>query len=196
MEFIVEKIGMSRTISVPSTPVTLLKVVDAKVVEIKDNGKALVAYSNGKKINKSIEGMQKKYNLSEEFNRFVELEVANNESGDLDVSAIEAGKVAKVTFKSKGRGFSGVIKRHGFAGGPKAHGSRFHRAPGSIGNCEWPGRVQPGQKMPGHYGNSTTTVKNEILDFNPETGIIVVKGSVPGHNGALGRVRIVKWVSK
>ena len=192
MEFIVEKIGMSRTISVPSTPVTLLKVVDAKVVEIKDNGKALVAYSNGKKINKSIEGMQKKYNLSKEFIRFAELEVANSEAGDLDVSAIETGKVAKVTFKSKGRGFSGVIKRHGFAGGPKAHGSRFHRAPGSIGNCEWPGRVQPGQKMPGHYGNETTTVKNEILDFNPETGIIVVKGSVPGANGALGRVRIAK----
>jgi len=192
MEFIVEKIGMSRTISVPSTPVTLLKLVDAKVVEIKDNGKALVAYSNGKKINKSIEGMQKKYNLSEEFNRFVELEVANNETGDLDVSAIEAGKTLKVTFKSKGRGFSGVIKRHGFAGGPGSHGSRFHRAPGSIGNCEWPGRVQPGQKMPGHYGNATTTVKNEVLSFDAETGIIVVKGSVPGANGALGRVRIAK----
>jgi large subunit ribosomal protein L3 len=192
MEFIVEKIGMSRTISVPSTPVTLLKVVDAKVVEVKDNGKALVAYSNGKKINKAIEGMQKKYDLSKEFNRFAELEVANTEAGDLDVSAIEAGKVAKVTFKSKGRGFSGVIKRHGFAGGPGSHGSRFHRAPGSIGNCEWPGRVQPGQKMPGHYGNETKTVKNEILDFNPETGIIVVKGSVPGANGALGRVRIAK----
>ena len=191
MEFIVEKIGMSRTISVPSTSVTLLKVKDTKVVEVKD-GKALVAYSDGKKFNKAIEGMQKKYNLSKEFNRFAELEVANTETGDLDVSAIEAGKVAKVTFKSKGRGFSGVIKRHGFAGGPGSHGSRFHRAPGSIGNCEWPGRVQPGQKMPGHYGNETKTVKNEILDFNPETGIIVVKGSVPGANGALGRVRIAK----
>ena len=195
MEFIVEKIGMSRTISVPSTSVTLLKVKETKVVEVKD-GKALVAYSYGKKFNKAIEGMQKKYNLSKEFNRFAEIEVANQEVGDLNLSAIEAGQTLKVTFKSKGRGFSGVIKRHGFAGGPKAHGSRFHRAPGSIGNCEWPGRVQPGQKMPGHYGNSTTTVKNEILDFNPETGIIVVKGSVPGHNGALGRVRIVKWVSK
>jgi len=196
MEFIVEKIGMSRTISVPSTPVTLLKVKEAKVVEVKDNGKSLVAYSNGKKFNKAIEGMQKKYNLSKEFNRFVELETANTEPGDLDTSVIEAGKIAKVTFKSKGRGFSGVIKRHGFAGGPGAHGSRFHRAPGSIGNCEWPGRVQPGQKMPGHYGNETKTVKNEILEFNADSGIIVVKGSVPGANGALGRVRIEKWVLK
>ena len=192
MEYIVEKIGMSRTITVPSTSVTLLKVKEIKVCEVNDNGSALIAYASGKKMNKAIEGQQKKYSLSAEFNRFVTLEVANTEAGDLDVSAIEAGKVAKVTFKSKGRGFSGVIKRHGFAGGPKAHGSRFHRAPGSIGNCEWPGRVQPGQKMPGHYGNETTTVKNEILDFNPETGIIVVKGSVPGANGALGRVRIAK----
>jgi len=195
MEFIVEKIGMSRTISVPSTPVTLLKLKEAKVVEVKD-GKSLVAYSDGKKFNKAIEGMQKKYNLSKEFNRFAEIETANTEAGDLDVTPIEAGKAAKVTFTSKGRGFSGVIKRHGFAGGPGAHGSRFHRAPGSIGNCEWPGRVQPGQKMPGQYGNATTTVKNEILEFNADSGIIVVKGSVPGANGALGRVRIEKWVLK
>jgi len=191
MEFIVEKIGMSRTVSVPSTPVTLLKVKEAKVVEVKD-GKGLVAYSDGKKFNKAIEGMQKKYDLSKEFNRFAEIAVANETAGDLDVSALEAGKTLKVTFKSKGRGFSGVIKRHGFAGGPGSHGSRFHRAPGSIGNCEWPGRVQPGQKMPGHYGNETKTVKNEILSFDAETGIIVVKGSVPGANGALGRVRIAK----
>jgi large subunit ribosomal protein L3 len=136
--------------------------------------------------------MQKKYNLSKEFNRFAEIEVANTEAGDLDVSVLEAGKTLKVTFKSKGRGFSGVIKRHGFAGGPGAHGSRFHRAPGSIGNCEWPGRVQRGQKMPGHYGDDTKTVKNEVLSFDAETGIIVVKGSVPGANGALGRVRIAK----
>ena len=144
------------------------------------------------KFNKTIEGQQKKYNLSKEFNRFAEIETANTEAGDLDVTAIEAGKTAKVTFTSKGRGFSGVIKRHGFAGGPGAHGSRFHRAPGSIGNCEWPGRVQPGQKMPGQYGNTTKTVKNEILEFNADSGIIVVKGSVPGANGALGRVRIEK----
>ena len=182
---------MSRTISVPSTPVTLLKVKEAKVVEVKD-GKSLVAYSDGKKFNKAIEGMQKKYNLSKEFNRFVEIETANTEAGDLDVSVIEAGKVAKVTFKSKGRGFSGVIKRHGFAGGPGAHGSRFHRAPGSIGNCEWPGRVMPGRKMPGHYGNKNVTVNAEVLEFDENMGVLVIKGSVPGANGSLGKVRIVK----
>ncbi len=191
MEFIVEKVGMSRTISVPSTPVTLLKVREAKVIEIKENI-ALVAYADGKKFNKAIEGMQKKYNLSKEFNRFAEIEVANSEAGDQDLSPLSEATRLKISFSSKGRGFSGVIKRHGFAGGPGAHGSRFHRAPGSIGNAEWPGRVQKGRKMPGHYGDQTTTVQNDIVEFNAETGILVVKGSVPGANGRLGRVRVVK----
>ena len=192
MEFIVEKIGMSRTVSVPSTPVTLLKLREAKVLEIKDNGKALVAYPNGKKFNKAIEGIQKKYGISKEFNRFVELKVANTEAGDLDTTPLTEAKKLKISFKSKGRGFAGVMKRHGFAGGPAAHGSRFHRAPGSIGNAEFPGRVQPGQKMPGHYGNKTVTVQAEVLSFDPDSGILVIKGSVPGANGALGKVRIAK----
>ncbi len=192
MEYIVEKIGMSRTVGIPSVPVTLLKIVPAKVCEIKENNKALVAYANGKKINKPVEGMQKKYNLSKEFNRFAELDVANKEAGDLDLTPLNEAKKVKLTFKSKGRGFAGVIKRHGFAGGPGGHGSRFHRAPGSIGNCEWPGRVQPGQKMPGHYGNKNVTVNAEIVEFDPDMGVLVIKGSVPGSNGSLGKVRIVK----
>jgi len=192
MEFIVEKIGMSRTVGTKSIPVTLLKIIPAKVCELKENGKALVAYPRGKKFNKPIEGMQKKYGLSREFNRFVELKVANTEPGDLDLSPLKEAKKVKVSFKTKGRGFQGVVKRWGFAGGPAAHGSRFHRAPGSIGNCEFPGRVMPGKKMPGHYGNEKVTVNAEVVEFDPEMGVLVVKGSVPGHNGSLGRVRIVK----
>lgn len=192
MEFIVEKIGMSRTVSVPSTPVTLLKVLDTKVCELKDNGKAVVAYSQGKKFNKAIEGQQKKYNLTKEFNTFATISVNNTEAGDLDMAALSEAKVVKSSFDSKGRGFSGVMKRWNFAGGPGAHGSRFHRAPGSIGNCEWPGRVQPGRKMPGQYGNVKVTVKNEIVSFDAESGILVVKGSISGPNGGLGRVRIAK----
>lgn len=85
MEFIVQKIGMSRTVSVPSTAVTLLKVIDTKVCQVTD-GVALVSYSSGKKFNKAIEGQQKKYNLSKEFNRFATITVANSEAGDLDVT--------------------------------------------------------------------------------------------------------------
>ena len=192
MEYIVEKIGMTRTTTVPAFAVTLVKIVEAKVVEVDDNKRALVAYPFGKKSNKAIEGQQKKYGLSPEYNKFATIKVANTEAGDLDLTPLTEAKKVKTTFKSKGRGFAGVMKRWNFAGGPRSHGSRFHRAPGSIGNCEWPGRVQPGQKMPGQYGNATVTVKNEIVSFDPENKILVVKGAVPGPNGAMGRVRISK----
>ena len=191
MEFIVQKIGMSRTVSVPSTAVTLLKVLDTKVCEVTE-GVALVSYSNGKKFNKAIEGQQKKFNLSKEFNRFATLTVANTEAGDLDVSGLCEGKVVKSTFKTKGRGFSGAVKRWNFAGGRASHGHRMGKRTGSIGNCEWPGRVQPGKKMPGQYGNTNVSVKNEVISFDAETGILVLKGSVSGANGSLGKVKVAK----
>ncbi|MCR6591034.1 50S ribosomal protein L3 [Campylobacter insulaenigrae] len=191
MEYIVEKIGMSRTISTPSIPVTLLKLVQTKVCEV-ENGKALVAYVKGKANNKCIAGQQKKYNLSAEYNRFANLEVANTQAGDIDLNPLKEASILKVSFNSKGRGYSGVMKRHGFAGGPASHGSRFHRRHGSIGNREWPGRVQPGMKMAGHYGNVKVTVKNEIVSFDEENGVLVVKGAVPGYDGAMGKIRIAK----
>ena len=191
MEFIVEKIGMSRTVSVPSTPVTLLKVLETKVCDVTD-GVAFCSYASGKKMNKTIEGQQKKFNLSKEFNRFATLNVANVEAGDLDVSGLAEAKVLKTTFKTKGRGFSGAVKRWNFAGGRASHGHRMGRRTGSIGMCEWPGRVMPGKKMPGQYGNTTNSVKNDVISFDAETGILVVKGAVSGPNGGLGKVRIAK----
>jgi large subunit ribosomal protein L3 len=191
MEFIVEKIGMSRTITVPAKPVTLLRVVEVKVCEVND-GTAIVAYNSGKKMNKTIEGQQKKYDLSAEFNRFATMSVSNTEAGDLDTSALSEAKVVKSTFNTKGRGFSGAMKRWNFGGGPGSHGHRFGRRTGSIGNAEWPGRVMKGRKMPGHYGNEQVTVKNEILSFDAENGVLAVVGSVSGPNGALGRVKVVK----
>ncbi|MCK5405265.1 MAG: 50S ribosomal protein L3 [Desulfobulbaceae bacterium] len=84
---------------------------------------------------------------------------------------------------SKGRGFQGVIKRHGFGGGKATHGSMHHRAPGSIGRSAWPSRVFPGQKMPGQMGNNLITKKNvTILDIRPEENVLVLKGAVPGAN--------------
>ncbi len=192
MEYIIEKIGMSRTIAVPSVPVTLLKVLEAKVCTVDENKRALVSYVSGKKMNRAIAGQQKKYDLSAEFNRFVTLDVANAEAGVLDTAPLSEAKTLKVSLNTKGRGFTGVMKRHNFGGGPGAHGHRFHRSTGSIGNREWPGRVQRGKKMPGHYGNTQVTVKNEVVSFDAASGILVVKGSVPGANGALGKARIVK----
>lgn len=191
MEFIVEKIGMSRTVSVPAVPVTLLRVLDTKVCEVTD-GVAIVSYASGKKMNKTIEGQQKKYNLSKEFNRFATANVANTEAGDLDVNPLAEAAVLKTTFRTKGRGFSGVVKRWNFAGGRASHGHRMGRRTGSIGNAEWPGRVQPGKKMPGQYGNTNVSVKNDVVSFDAETGILVVKGSVSGPNGALGKVKVAK----
>ena len=97
MEFIVEKIGMSRTVSVPAVPVTLLRVLDTKVCEVTD-GVAFVSYASGKKMNKTIEGQQKKFDLSKEFNRFATITVANTEAGDLDVSWFIRSKSIKNNF--------------------------------------------------------------------------------------------------
>lgn len=191
MEYIVEKIGMSRTITVPSVPVTLLKLKEVKVCEVND-GVAIVSYNDGKKTNKAVEGKQKKYSLSAEFNRFATITVANTEAGDLDLAPLAEAKVVKSSFVTKGRGFTGVMKRWNFGGGPGSHGHRFHRTGGSIGNAEWPGRVQKGRKMAGHHGNSLNTVKNEIVSYDAENGVIVVKGAVAGPNGALGRLKVVK----
>ena len=192
MEFIIEKIGMTRTVTVPSVPVTLVKIVPAKVVKMEANGKALIAYPCGKGTNKAVEGQQKAYNLSKEFNAFATVAVSQSDLGDLDDSALESGKEVKVTLKTKGRGFTGQVKRWNFGGGKMTHGSRFHRTSGSIGNREWPGRVQKGRKMAGQYGDETVTTHNTIYSYDKESGVLALKGSIPGFNGASGRVRIVK----
>jgi len=191
MEYIVQKIGMSRTITVPSVPVTLLKVIETKVCEVTD-GTAIVAYGSGKKANKAIAGKQKKYSLEANFNRFATITVANTEAGDLDMTPLSEAKVIKTAMTTKGRGFAGVVKRWNFGGGPGSHGHRFHRTGGSIGNCEWPGRVMKGRKMAGQMGNVKVTVKNEIVSFDAENGVLAVKGSVAGANGGLGRIKVAR----
>jgi len=96
-----------------------------------------------------------------------------------DIFAV--GDAVHIRGLSKGRGFSGVMKRWGFSGGKTTHGSRSHRIPGSIGACATPGRVQKGRKMPGRMGNEHITIKNlRIIDVRPEMDLILVKGAVPG----------------
>lgn len=95
---------------------------------------------------------------------------------------------------SKGRGFQGVIKRYGFAGGPATHGTQFKRAPGSIGQCAWPSKVFKGKKLPGHYGDVKVTVQNlRVIGIDQEKNLLLVKGSVPGsRNGILCINKAVK----
>lgn len=107
----------------------------------------------------------------------------------VDITSFEKGLKLKITGKSKGRGFAGTMKRFNFRGGPAAHGSTFHRQPGSVGNRTWPGRIIPGKKLPGHFGHETVTVKNvEVVDVQLKEGLVLVKGPVPGPPKGLVRM--------
>ena len=91
---------------------------------------------------------------------------------------------------SKGKGFQGVIKRHGFSGGGATHGSMFHRAPGSIGMAAYPGKVLRGRRGPGQHGNVRVTAKNlRVIRVDAEKNLLLVEGSVPGHNGSTLLIR-------
>jgi large subunit ribosomal protein L3 len=95
-----------------------------------------------------------------------------------------------VTATSKGKGFQGTIKRHGFARGPVSHGSHNVRAPGSVGASATPSRIFPGQKMPGQMGNKGTTVKNlRVVAVDAENNELWVRGGVPGGKGSVVRIR-------
>lgn len=105
---------------------------------------------------------------------------------EIGVDIFSIGDTVTVSGWSKGRGFSGVIKRWGFAGGKSTHGCRSHKVPGSIGASATPGRVAKGKKLPGRMGNQRTTIKNlKIVDVRPEMGVIALKGAVPGSKNSI-----------
>ena len=105
-------------------------------------------------------------------------------------SVFKAGDIVDVTGTSKGKGFQGVIKRWGFSGGRATHGSKFHRAPGSIGMSASPARVHRGKKMPGQMGNARVTQQNlEIVEVRADQNLILVKGAIPGPNQGLVLIR-------
>lgn len=107
----------------------------------------------------------------------------------IDVTVFEAGEKVDVSGVSKGKGYSGVIKRHHFSRGPETHGSDHHRAPGSIGSA-FPQRVTKGHGMPGHLGSDQVTVKKlEIVEVHPNQNILLIKGAIPGSNGTIVEVR-------
>ncbi len=111
----------------------------------------------------------------------------------IDVSLFAEGEVVDVTGVSKGKGFSGTIKRHGFRRGPETHGSDSHRQPGSIGAGTYPGKVFKGTGMAGRMGNDRTTLRKlTIVRTDPERNLLLVKGAVPGARNALVMVRKVK----
>ncbi len=110
---------------------------------------------------------------------------------ELDASTFEVGSLVDVTGTSKGKGFAGVMKRHGFHGGPASHGAhKVHRKPGSIGGASTPGRVFRGHKMAGRAGGETRTVQNlEVVGVDTDKGLVMVKGAIPGPAKAIVMIR-------
>lgn len=105
---------------------------------------------------------------------------------ELKADVFNVGDKIDVTGTSKGKGFQGVIKRHGQHRGPMGHGSMYHRRPGSMGGTTSPGRVFKGKKLPGHMGNVRITIQNlEVVAVDAEKNILLVKGAVPGQKGSL-----------
>ncbi|MCD6129736.1 MAG: 50S ribosomal protein L3 [Deltaproteobacteria bacterium] len=196
------KMGMTQIFESDSAiPVTLLKVEPGTVVDIKTQEKnsycALqLGFSDVKenKLNKSLVGYFKKKNVP--YKRMLrEFKYQNIEEfkiGDvIGVDIFKVGETARIQGYSKGKGFSGTMKRHGFHGGPASHGGMMDRKPGSIGMCEYPGRVIKGKKMAGHYGNKKVTIKTSRVVFvDNENSIIGLKGNVLGGSGSW--VKILK----
>lgn len=107
----------------------------------------------------------------------------------VQIESLVKGDRVNVMGYSKGRGFSGVLKRWNLGGGPASHGSTSHRRPGSIGNCEKPGRVMAGRKMPGHFGVERVTIlRTHVVEVIPEENVVLVKGPIPGSMNSLVRV--------
>jgi len=183
-------------------PVTILRYEPWVVSQIKTNDKdgysALQLACGAKKAKNTSDAAKGHFSKSgfengAQFVKELRMDVpAEAKLGShVSIESLKKGDIVKITGKSKGHGFAGVLKRWNFAGGPAAHGSKFHRRPGSSGNRTWPGRVMPGKKFPGHYGDETVTVKSIlIVDVLPQEGVVMVKGPVPGARNSL--VKLVK----
>jgi large subunit ribosomal protein L3 len=198
-----KKLGMTQVFVADGrrVPVTVVEAGPCTVVQKKtestDGYNALQVGFSAKKtprVNKPMIGHFKKADQGA-FAHLRELAAENvddyNVGDQITCDAVfKAGDIIDVTGSSKGKGFQGVIKRWGFSGGRATHGSKFHRAPGSIGCSAWPSRVFKGKKMPGQMGNARVTLQNlEIVEVRPAENLILIKGAVPGANQSLLLIR-------
>ena len=194
------KLGMTQLFESDgkAVPVTVIETSPNVVVQVKtkdnDGYEAIqVGFGVRKRVNSPQKGHMK--NLGQ-FRYLRELKVDNAaewEAGKtVTVDIFQPGDLVDVSGASKGRGFAGVMKRHNFHGGPKTHGqSDRARAPGSIGAGTSPGRVIKGKKMAGHMGTNQVTVKSlKVVRSDAAKGILIVRGAVPGNEGALVKVRL------
>ena len=196
------KIGMTQIfdengVAIPVTAIEAkpLTVVAKKTAD-KDGYNAIVVSFGDvkeKNVNKPRKGLFAKAGV--EVQRHLrEIKVENVDEYEIGskitVEALNDIKAVDVQATSKGKGFQGVIKRHGQHRGPMGHGSMYHRRPGSMGSTTTPGRVFKGKKLPGHMGSKTSTVLNlEVVKVDADKNVVLVKGSVPGAKKAVVRVR-------
>ena len=195
------KLGMTRVFkdNGTSVPVTVIEVAKSKIVQRKTPEKdgyyaVQVNFGSKKNVSKSLEkkfkdndakkGYLTEFNLSEEEFNFLQ------DAKEITLHPFSETKKVDVSGVSKGKGFAGVVKRHNFKTQDATHGNSLaHRAPGSIGQCQFPGRVFKGKKMAGHMGDKNTTVQNlEIEKIDLEDNLLLIKGAVPGSIGSFVRV--------
>ena len=198
-----KKLGMSLIYddSGNMLPVTLVQAGPCIVTQVKTLAKdgydsVQIGFSESKNLNSPQSGHQKR--SGGQFSVLQEFQADNPDQIEVGQSIttenFEENEKIKVSGTTKGRGFSGGVRRYGFKGGPKTHGqSDRHRAVGSIGAGSSPGRVWPGTRMPGRYGNEKATIKGlSIAKIDSKNNILVIKGSIPGHNGSNVRIEIQK----
>ena len=197
-----KKLGMTQLFDANGkvVPVTIIEagpctVVQKKTVESDGYQAVQMGYGevSAKKVNKAAKGHFDKADVApkrtlREF-RFDDIAAVN--VGDiLKADVFAEGDKVDATGISKGRGFKGVIARHGQHRGPMTHGSRYHRRPGSMGACSYPGKVFKGKKLPGHTGVERVTIQNlEVVMVNAEKDMLLIKGAIPGANGQLVTIK-------
>ena len=178
-------------IAVEPNVVTQLRTTDTDGYEAVQLGFGAI---NEHKVNKPMAGHFKKQGApARRYLREVRVDAASDHKvgEEVGLSAFADVKKVDVTGVSKGKGFAGVMRRYGFAGGPGGHGAHFHRAPGSVGQCATPSRVFKGVRLPGHMGCDRVTVKNlEVVRIDEESNVILVKGAIPGGKNGIVRIRM------
>ena len=189
-----KKLGMTQVFNEKGDmiPVTVIEAGPCCVVQVKtgekDGYEALkIGYHEEKKqnrVNKPMNGVFKRAGIKP-YRIIREIPAAEAQVGDIITADIfQKGDKVKVTGLSKGKGFQGVMKRHGYAGGPGSHGSMFGRAPGSIGQSATPSKVWKNVRLPGHMGMEKVSVKNlTVVDVKADQNIVLIKGAVPGPQG-------------
>ena len=204
-----KKLGMTQIFDENGTviPVTVLEAgpcVVAQVKTLENDGYEAVQLGFGEvkenKLNKPEKGHFAKANVTakKHLREFRLDSIEGIKVGDeLKADVFAAGDKIDVQGTSKGKGFQGVIKRHGQSRGPMGHGSMYHRRPGSMGPTSTPGRVFKGKKLPGHMGRVTVTIQNlDVVRVDMDKNVLLIKGSVPGPKGAILKIKSAVKASK